>query len=135
MASAHLAAGPATDWWDRLVVHQDDGLLEPLGRRWGYRKPPPTCPTRPTCWSTRPFACLSNALVPLSQTSPSAERPERCSSTSADAQLIPVPDLEAGLAFYQDALGHQLIWRTDTAAGLRLGDAARSWSCKPSARS
>lgn len=31
-----------------------------------------------------------------------------------------VPDLEEGLAFYRDQLGHELIWRTDTAAGLRL---------------
>jgi len=31
-----------------------------------------------------------------------------------------VPDLEAGLAFYRDRLGHELIWRTKTAAGLRL---------------
>jgi len=31
-----------------------------------------------------------------------------------------VPDLEAGLAFYRDQLGHELIWRTPTAAGLRL---------------
>ncbi len=31
-----------------------------------------------------------------------------------------VPDLEAGLAFYRDRLGHELIWRTETAAGLRL---------------
>ena len=31
-----------------------------------------------------------------------------------------VPDLEAGLAFYRDGLGHELIWRTETAAGLRL---------------
>jgi predicted enzyme related to lactoylglutathione lyase len=31
-----------------------------------------------------------------------------------------VPDLEAGLSFYRDQLGHTLIWRTETAAGLRL---------------
>jgi predicted enzyme related to lactoylglutathione lyase len=41
-----------------------------------------------------------------------------------DCVQIPVSDLEVGLAFYQDALGHQLIWRTDTAAGLRMGDSA-----------
>jgi predicted enzyme related to lactoylglutathione lyase len=41
-----------------------------------------------------------------------------------DCLQIPVPDLEAGLAFYRDALGHQLIWRTDTAAGLHLADDA-----------
>jgi catechol 2,3-dioxygenase-like lactoylglutathione lyase family enzyme len=39
-----------------------------------------------------------------------------------DCLQIPVPDLEAGLAFYRDKLGHQLIWRTATQAGLRLPD-------------
>src|SRR5579859_2312097 len=37
-----------------------------------------------------------------------------------DCLQIPVPELEAGLAFYRDSLGHALIWRTATAAGLRL---------------
>lgn len=37
-----------------------------------------------------------------------------------DCLQIPVPDLEAGLAFYRDRLGHELIWRTDTSAGLRM---------------
>ena len=31
-----------------------------------------------------------------------------------------VPDLEAGLAFYRDRLGHSLIWRSEHAAGLGL---------------
>ena len=39
-----------------------------------------------------------------------------------DCLQIPVPDLESGLAFYRDRLGHELIWRTETAAGLRLPD-------------
>lgn len=37
-----------------------------------------------------------------------------------DCVQIPVPDVEAGLAFYRDQLGHALLWRTPTAAGLRL---------------
>jgi predicted enzyme related to lactoylglutathione lyase len=37
-----------------------------------------------------------------------------------DCVRIPVPDLETGLAFYGDRLGHELIWRMETAAGLRL---------------
>lgn len=37
-----------------------------------------------------------------------------------DCVRLYVPDLEAGLAFYRDSLGHELIWRTETAAGLRL---------------
>jgi predicted enzyme related to lactoylglutathione lyase len=39
-----------------------------------------------------------------------------------DCIQLPVPDLEGGLAFYRDRLGHELVWRTETAAGLRLGD-------------
>lgn len=37
-----------------------------------------------------------------------------------DCLRIPVPDLEAGLKFYRDALSHELVWRTNVAAGLRL---------------
>ncbi len=37
-----------------------------------------------------------------------------------DCVRLYVPDLEAGLAFYRGRLGHELIWRTKTAAGLRL---------------
>ena len=37
-----------------------------------------------------------------------------------DCFQLYVSDLEAGLAFYRDRLGHTLIWRTETAAGLRL---------------
>ena len=41
-----------------------------------------------------------------------------------DCIRLAVPDLEAGLAFYRDRLGHSLIWRTDHAVGLRLPDSA-----------
>lgn len=37
-----------------------------------------------------------------------------------DCVQLYVSDLEGGLAFYRDQLGHELIWRTETAAGLRL---------------
>jgi lactoylglutathione lyase len=37
-----------------------------------------------------------------------------------DCVRLYVSNLEAGLAFYRDQLGHELIWRTKTAAGLRL---------------
>lgn len=37
-----------------------------------------------------------------------------------DCVRLYVPDLEAGLAFYCDELGHELLWRTGTSAGLRL---------------
>ena len=39
-----------------------------------------------------------------------------------DCIQLPVPDLEGGLAFYRDRLGHELVWRTEDAAGLRLAD-------------
>ncbi len=39
-----------------------------------------------------------------------------------DCVQLPVPDLEGGLAFYQARLGHQLLWRTETAVGLGLAD-------------
>jgi predicted enzyme related to lactoylglutathione lyase len=39
-----------------------------------------------------------------------------------DAITVPVPDLDAGLRFYRDALGHELRWRNDQVgqAGLSL---------------
>lgn len=39
-----------------------------------------------------------------------------------DCIRLHVSDLESGLAFYRDRLGHELIWRTDEAAGLRMPD-------------
>ena len=43
-----------------------------------------------------------------------------------DAVTIPVPDLDEGLRFYRDQLGHQLLWRNDAIgqAGLVLPDSA-----------
>lgn len=41
---------------------------------------------------------------------------------SIDCVRLYVADLEAGLAFYHDQLGHEIIWRTPTAVGLRLPD-------------
>jgi predicted enzyme related to lactoylglutathione lyase len=37
-----------------------------------------------------------------------------------DCVEFPVPDLEAAIGFYRDRLGHELIWRSATQAGLRL---------------
>jgi catechol 2,3-dioxygenase-like lactoylglutathione lyase family enzyme len=37
-----------------------------------------------------------------------------------DCIRLSVPDLDAGLAFYRDRLGHAVIWRTADAVGLRL---------------
>jgi lactoylglutathione lyase len=37
-----------------------------------------------------------------------------------DCLRLHVPDLDAGLAFYRDQLGHALIWKTEKAAGLRM---------------
>jgi predicted enzyme related to lactoylglutathione lyase len=43
-----------------------------------------------------------------------------------DAVTVPVPDLDSGLAFYRDQLGHRLMWRDDTIgqAGLGLPNSA-----------
>jgi lactoylglutathione lyase len=37
-----------------------------------------------------------------------------------DCVSLPVGDLAEALIFYSDRLGHELIWRTPSAAGLRL---------------
>ncbi len=41
---------------------------------------------------------------------------------AVDAVVVRVPDLDTGLAFYRDQLGHELLWRHDELrqAGLRL---------------
>jgi adenosylhomocysteine nucleosidase len=40
--------------------------------------------------------------------------------TKVDCLRLYVADLESGLAFYRDLLGHSLIWRSATSAGLRM---------------
>src|SRR4051794_15663712 len=37
-----------------------------------------------------------------------------------DAVTVPVPDLEQGLRFYRDALGHRMLWRDDERAQIGL---------------
>ncbi len=39
-----------------------------------------------------------------------------------DCIMIYVPDLDEGIAFYRDRLGHPLIWRIPDAAGLKMPD-------------
>jgi adenosylhomocysteine nucleosidase len=39
-----------------------------------------------------------------------------------DCIRLYVSDLEAGLSFYRDKLGHRLVWRSARAAGLRMSD-------------
>lgn len=41
-----------------------------------------------------------------------------------DAVTIPVPDLEAGLRFYRDSLGHEQLWRNDDAGQVALAVAS-----------
>lgn len=38
-----------------------------------------------------------------------------------DAVTIPVPDLDDGLRFYRDQLGHELLWRNDELGQVGLG--------------
>ena len=40
-----------------------------------------------------------------------------------DCLGVQVPDVGKALAFYQQQLGHRLLWRTETSAGLALRDA------------
>jgi predicted enzyme related to lactoylglutathione lyase len=40
-----------------------------------------------------------------------------------DAVTVPVPDLDAGIAFYRDRLGHPLLWRNDELGQAGLGTA------------
>ena len=37
-----------------------------------------------------------------------------------DAVMVRVPDLEQGLSFYRDHLGHPLLWRTEDSCGLAM---------------
>jgi predicted enzyme related to lactoylglutathione lyase len=39
-----------------------------------------------------------------------------------DCVRLYVPDLDSGLAFYRDYLGHEVIWRTERAVGLRMSE-------------
>ena len=41
---------------------------------------------------------------------------------NVDCIMLSVDDLEAALEFYREKLGHKLVWRTDTHAGLAFGD-------------
>lgn len=39
-----------------------------------------------------------------------------------DCVRFHVSDLDAGLAFYRDKLGHELVWRTEEQVGLQMPD-------------
>jgi predicted enzyme related to lactoylglutathione lyase len=41
--------------------------------------------------------------------------------SGVDAVTVPVPDLDAGIAFYRDRLGHPLLWRNDRIGQAGLG--------------
>lgn len=53
---------------------------------------------------------------------PDGPVPEGPVLRAVDAVVVRVPDLDAGLAYYRDELGHELLWRHDAIgqAGLRL---------------
>lgn len=40
--------------------------------------------------------------------------------TKIDCYLLRVPDLDQGIEFYQNKLGHKLLWKRETAAGLQM---------------
>ena len=37
-----------------------------------------------------------------------------------DAMQFYVPDIEAGIRYYRDMLGHEVIWRTESGVGFRM---------------
>ena len=39
---------------------------------------------------------------------------------TVDAVVVHVPDLERGLRFYHDHLGHRLLWRTEVSCSLAM---------------
>lgn len=43
-----------------------------------------------------------------------------------DAVTVPVPDLEAGMAFYCGVLGHEVLWRNEATGQLGLATPASS---------
>ncbi len=49
-----------------------------------------------------------------------SRQPEAPLFKGIDCLRLPVGDLDDALAFYRDRLGHDLVWRSETAAGLRL---------------
>jgi predicted enzyme related to lactoylglutathione lyase len=51
-----------------------------------------------------------------------SRRPELPLFKGIDCLRLPVGDLDEALAFYRDRLGHELVWRSETAAGLRLAE-------------
>jgi lactoylglutathione lyase len=69
---------------------------------------------------TSRLAGRAYAAAPASYTPPNLERRDGRVFRKVDCLQLSVPDLESGLAFYRGRLGHELIWRTDTALGLRL---------------
>ena len=42
--------------------------------------------------------------------------------TNVDCLGVHVPDVDEALAFYRDELGHALLWRSETSAGLAFAD-------------
>jgi hypothetical protein len=66
-------------------------------------------------------AAGTRSVLDQSRPQGAADNGSRPLFRDVDCVQVPVPDLEAGLAFYRAALGHGLVWRTDAAAGLRLG--------------
>ena len=48
-----------------------------------------------------------------------------------DAVTVPVPDLDAGLRFYGDSLGHELLWRNDQVGQAGLGPAGQRHLDRP----
>ncbi len=45
--------------------------------------------------------------------------------TNVDCLGVHVPDLDEALTFYRDKLGHELLWRNETSAGLAFAESGK----------
>ncbi|MFW9844012.1 MAG: VOC family protein [Candidatus Thorarchaeota archaeon] len=59
-------------------------------------------------------------VFPISRVRLWCKRKERSFFNKIDCVRIPVTNLEEGIAFYSKKLKHELLWKTDIAAGLKL---------------
>ena len=73
-------------------------------------------------WDTRLYAILEPEWRTRQAALAHGASPVRPLVRKIDALQLPVPDLDAGLAFYQEKLGHALVWRSATAVGLLMPD-------------
>ena len=102
-------------WPPLPPLHEATGAVaSPLmPTRTGYGAP--QLPHRP---QHKPRPEQNQSLTP---NRPHAAEPTRKALVTRESRFY-VPDLDAGLDFYRDHLGHRLLWRTDREADLEMPD-------------